>query len=206
MSIHTLEMSTGGDDTQTQTETRNPAAYAHLRFPGGSGVTEVRAQYIRHRKAKQKPIWVKEPSAAYTVFFNVWNMDTIDYQESMYMLLLSASNEVIGYAYIGAGSVNHYSVNIQKILTLALKANAVSIVLAHNHPSGSVKASEADRMITRKLFLCAKLVALTLLDHLIIVRKEVAPFGCEPYVSLHNQYPSLFVDDARSSDRLVWDK
>ena len=208
MSIHTIEVSTGGDETltQTQTRTQNAVDYEHLRFPGGSSVTEVRPQYIRHRRAKQKPLWIKEPSAAYRVFSAVWDKDTIDYQESMYMLLLSASSELLGFSYIGAGSVNHYCVNIQKILTLALGANAVSIILAHNHPSGSVKVSEADKMITKRLFECTKLVGLTLLDHLILVREEVAPFGVEPFVSLHNQHSSLFIDNTRSSDRLVWNK
>lgn len=210
MSIHTIELSTGGDETLTQTQTRtrtqNAVDYAHLRFPGGSSVTEVRPQYIRHRRAKQKPLWIKEPSAAYCVFSAVWDKNTIDYQESMYMLLLSASSELLGFSYIGAGSVNHYCVNIQKILTLALGANAVSIILAHNHPSGSVKVSEADKMITKRLFECAKLVGLTLLDHLILVREEVAPFGVKPFVSLHNQHSSLFIDNTRSSDRLVWNR
>jgi DNA repair protein RadC len=58
------------------------------------------------------------------------------------------------------------------ILQYAIKANAAAVILAHNHPSGNLKASEADINITNKIREALKLVEIQLLDHIIINKDE----------------------------------
>ena len=58
------------------------------------------------------------------------------------------------------------------ILQYAIKANASSVILAHNHPSGNLGASDADKRITRNVREALKLVDIELLDHLILTYEE----------------------------------
>lgn len=74
----------------------------------------------------------------------------------------------------------------QKILTLALITNSVGFILAHNHPSGSTKVSEADKDITKSMVKAAKLLGLSCLDHLVFGSLSEAP------VSIREESPHLF--------------
>jgi len=68
-------------------------------------------------------------------------------------------------------------VDLRIILVVALKCNASSIVLIHNHPSGNLQPSEQDKAITKKLREASKLLDLLLLDHLIISREGYYSFA-----------------------------
>jgi len=65
------------------------------------------------------------------------------------------------------------------IFQIALKANACSIILAHNHRSGNTKPSEADRSLTRKLSQAVELFDLPVLDHLILTEEGYYSFADE---------------------------
>jgi DNA repair protein RadC len=66
------------------------------------------------------------------------------------------------------GGISGTVVDIRIILGVALKCNASSIILVHNHPSGKLEASEPDKAITKRLKQACNLLELVLLDHLII--------------------------------------
>jgi len=93
--------------------------------------------------------------------------------EFVAVLFLDNSNRVLDTEEIVAGTVNQCVVYPRVIIEKALKHGASSIIMAHNHPGGSVHASESDWQITERLHSVGKILDISLLDHIIIVRDKV---------------------------------
>jgi DNA repair protein RadC len=91
--------------------------------------------------------------------------------EQFRVLFLNSQNEIIAEEIIQEGTVNQTVVYPRKILELALKHKAVGLILVHNHPSGNLTPSAADRDLTRTLIQASKAINLTVHDHLIISRQ-----------------------------------
>lgn len=89
-------------------------------------------------------------------------------EEYMYMICLNTKNRVIGVFEISHGNVNSSIVGAREIFQKALLANAVSIILAHNHPSGDPTPSREDVEVTKRIVEAGKILGVQLLDHLII--------------------------------------
>jgi DNA repair protein RadC len=92
----------------------------------------------------------------------------IDHKEFFWLILLDNSNYVIGLSEIGIGNTTGVCVNFKEIFQLAILCNASGIIVAHNHPSGKLAVSNSDIQVTQKLKKSAKLLDISLLDHLII--------------------------------------
>lgn len=92
----------------------------------------------------------------------------IDVVESFYVLFLSAGNTVKGYIKVSSGGVNAVIADPKVIFCAALKCLASSIVVTHNHPSGNPRPSEDDRKLTKKLSEAAKMLDITLIDHIVV--------------------------------------
>jgi DNA repair protein RadC len=95
--------------------------------------------------------------------------DVVEHREAMMALYLNRANRVIGSYLIGLGGVTGVVADPKIIFQAALKCNACGIILSHNHPSGNSTPSQADIDLTRKVREGAKLLELSLLDHLIIL-------------------------------------
>lgn len=92
----------------------------------------------------------------------------IELFESFFILLLNRANTTIGYAKISQGGVTGTVVDPKIVAKYALDGLASSIILAHNHPSGQLRASEADINITNKLIKGLKFLEIEVVDHLIL--------------------------------------
>lgn len=88
-------------------------------------------------------------------------------------LFLDNSNHIISTEEITEGTVNQCVVYPRVIIEKALKKGASAVILAHNHPGGCANASESDWQITEKLYSAAKVLEITLLDHIIILPNKV---------------------------------
>lgn len=88
--------------------------------------------------------------------------------EMVYLLSLDAKGKVLNCSLVGTGDVNSANVSIRKIVSTALKYNATSVILAHNHTSGMALPSGDDVNTTIELHEALRRVDVTLLDHLII--------------------------------------
>lgn len=89
-------------------------------------------------------------------------------EEYLYMICMNTKNKIIGVFEISHGSVNSSIFSVREILQKALLANAVSIIMIHNHPSGDVSPSREDITVTKRLAEAGKLVGVELLDHIIV--------------------------------------
>ena len=89
-------------------------------------------------------------------------------QEHLRVLLLNTRNEVMGIEEIYIGNVNSSVVRPAEVFRPGIRANATSLIVVHNHPSGDPTPSGADVSITRDLVEAGKLLGMELLDHLVI--------------------------------------
>lgn len=94
--------------------------------------------------------------------------ETICLQEQFVVLYLNRANRVIGSYQLSKGGITGTVADIRLILSVALKTAATGLILAHNHPSGNLNPSEADKQITNKIRQAAKLLDIELIDHIII--------------------------------------
>ena len=99
--------------------------------------------------------------------------------EECWILLTNRANKIIRREQVSSGGVAGTVVDIKIILKKAVEELASGIVLAHNHPSGSLQPSAADIDVTNRLRNAAKLLDVTLLDHLIISEKGYFSFADE---------------------------
>ena len=88
--------------------------------------------------------------------------------ETVYLLCLDAKCKVLCCKEVGEGSVNSAAVPIRRVVEMALGANATSVVLAHNHPSGIAMPSDEAQLTTRQLAVALAAVDITLVDHMIM--------------------------------------
>lgn len=130
------------------------------------------------KKVKKSELYhVKTALDAYTVFKSVFDADTFDWKEEMVMLCLNRANRVLGFYKVSSGGITGTVVDPRIIFTVALKCGASSIVIAHNHPSGQLIPSEADKSLTQKVKHAGKLMEIHLLDHLIVTDESFYSFA-----------------------------
>ena len=89
-------------------------------------------------------------------------------REVMKILFLNTKSRVLGEDDISVGTVNTALVSPREIFLEALKKNAVSVILLHNHPSGDPTPSKDDILVTKRVFEAGALLGIDLLDHIII--------------------------------------
>ena len=130
-------------------------------------VNEIRISY---KEQIHSPFWQKINSSqdAAKLLFEHWDEQTIQVHESFKVVLLNNSNKVKGIYQLSKGGITGTIVDLRILFAVVLKSLSVAIILTHNHPSGTLKASEADREITEKIKKAGELLDIKVLDHLII--------------------------------------
>ena len=88
--------------------------------------------------------------------------------ENFYALLLDTKNRIISKELISKGTINQSIVHPREVFKSAIKKGANSIILVHNHPSGSLIPSSADIEVTKRLDKVGDLVGIQALDHIIV--------------------------------------
>ncbi|OUR91469.1 hypothetical protein A9Q87_10465 [Flavobacteriales bacterium 34_180_T64] len=99
--------------------------------------------------------------------------------EEFWIIYLNNSNKVIQKQQLSKGGITGTLVDVRLVLKNALEVGATALILAHNHPSGTLKPSEADRLITNKLKKAGENLDIKVLDHLIITEKSYFSFADE---------------------------
>ena len=127
----------------------------------------VAALEIGQRRASQLGIEKPTISSSKDVFMLMKaELSDIPHEE-FWVLYLNRSNKVISKTMISSGGIHETVVDTRLLLKNAIEQLAVGIVLVHNHPSGNVKPSEADKKLTKKIYEASKLLDIKLLDHII---------------------------------------
>jgi DNA repair protein RadC len=105
---------------------------------------------------------------AYEELLKWFPEETIHLQEHFVVLYLNRANRVLGAYLASTGGMTGTVADPRLIMSVALKTAAVSVVLGHNHPSGSLKPSRSDEVLTRKLHEAGLVLDINILDHIIV--------------------------------------
>ena len=99
--------------------------------------------------------------------------------EEFWIVYLNNSNKVMQRTQLSKGGITGTLVDVRLAMKQALELGAVGLILAHNHPSGGLKPSVADKQITQKLKNAAEALDIKVLDHLIVTQREYFSFADE---------------------------
>jgi len=130
-------------------------------------VAEVGLTYKSTRPVSELP-QITGPEEAATFLRPLFDHDTLELQEQFIILLLNSHKKCLGWSTISKGSSTATVVEPKLIFQIALKTTAHSLILAHNHPGGMLKASMADIHLTKRLQQAGDVLGIGIDDHLIL--------------------------------------
>lgn len=124
---------------------------------------------VSYKPSKAHKPLIKSSDDAYFHLLKFFPEDTIALYETFVVGYLNRANRLIGIYELSKGGITGTVADPRLILSVALKSAATGIILAHNHPSGNLQPSIADKEITQKIKNACEYLDIKLLDHLIIV-------------------------------------
>jgi DNA repair protein RadC len=143
-----------------------------------SQVAEVELVYKSKVKPSERP-HISSSQDAYNVIKLLWEEDKIDLMEQFKVLFMNRANRVLCLYNLSSGGITGTVADPRLIYAAALRINAVSLILCHNHPSGNLKPSIADMELTTKIKLAGTYFDIRVFDHLIITSETYFSFGDE---------------------------
>src|SRR5690606_22036141 len=129
-------------------------------------------------KPSQRPK-ITSSKEAYEILLENWDEDQLEFVEQFKVLLLNRASKVLGIYEVSTGGVSSTVADPKLIFAAAIKGNASAMILAHNHPSGQLKPSDADINLTKKLKDGGKYLEISVLDHLIVTSEGYYSFADE---------------------------
>ena len=99
--------------------------------------------------------------------------------EEFWVMYLNQGNKIIKTEQISRGGITQTSVDIRVIFKHGIELMATAMILAHNHPSGNLTPSEADKNLTKKIIEASKVLDIQILDHIIVTQKDYFSFADE---------------------------
>ena len=99
--------------------------------------------------------------------------------EEFWIIYMNNSNKVISKSQLSKGGITGTLVDVRIVFKTALEMGATALILCHNHPSGTLIPSDADKQITRKLKLAGDSLEIKVLDHLIVTETSYYSFADE---------------------------
>ena len=129
-------------------------------------IPQIRLSYVADVDAEQK--FGRSSGDCAELFRQSYEEGDMDYRECFKVMYLSQSLKVLGIHTISVGGTSSTPVDVKMIFTGALLANAQTIILCHNHPSGNLRPSLQDDSLTRRVVEGGKLLGLKVTDHIIL--------------------------------------
>jgi DNA repair protein RadC len=142
-------------------------------------VSIVAAMELGRRRRTEEALEKKKITSSASVFELMQPIIGELYHEEFWIIYLNNSNKVIEQLQLSKGGITGTLVDVRITLRKALEVGATSIILAHNHPSGTLRPSEADKQLTQKLKTAAQSLDIKVLDHLIVTEKSYFSFADE---------------------------
>lgn len=141
-------------------------------------VAEVEVSYKSHYNITERPR-INSSQDAYKILMQHWRLGSLEHLEEFKVILLNTNNRVLGIVDISVGGVSGTLVDPKIIFAVALKTNTSKMILSHNHPSGNINPSEADKRLTQKLKEGGKLLDIEVCDHIIVTNHNYFSFADE---------------------------
>lgn len=141
-----------------------------------SEASEIQLIYKSKIKASDRRTILNSEEAV-ALFRKYWSRDIVELQEEFKIMYLNRANKVLGIYPVSIGGIAGTVADPRLVILAALRLGASSIIIAHNHPSGNLQPSEADRQLTRKLYAGAAFFDIRLIDHLILTAESFHSLG-----------------------------
>ncbi|MFD2939485.1 RadC family protein [Flavobacterium notoginsengisoli] len=150
-----------------------------LKFKGigeAKAVSIVAALELGRRQRAEDVLTLKRITSSKAVFEIMQPIIGELPHEEFWVLFLNNSNKVISKSQLSKGGIAGTVVDMRLIFKLALENGATGLILCHNHPSGDLKPSNADKQITKKIKEAGEILDVKVLDHLIITESKYYSF------------------------------
>ena len=142
-------------------------------------ITILAAMELGRRRGSEEEVELRKITSSKSVFDIMQPIIGDLMHEEFWVLYLNNSNKVIYKSQLSKGGMTGTVVDVRIVFKTAFEQNATSIILCHNHPSGSLQASDPDKQITQKLKEAGKTLDVNVLDHLIITSFSYMSFADE---------------------------
>jgi DNA repair protein RadC len=143
---------------------------------GFENVPYIKTYYFKNKRNHPQVINSKD---IYTFFRAVWDMETIELQESVCLVLIDKQHRVIGYCFPFKGGVDSAGIDVRILIAIALQSIAVQVAIAHNHPSGNIRPSDADITFSRMLQYLLWLFNIELIDSMTLTMEDYVSMADE---------------------------
>lgn len=142
-------------------------------------VTIVAALELGRRRRFEEALDKKKISSSSSVFELMQPVIGELPHEEFHIIYLNNSNKVVDQLLLSKGGITGTLVDVRLALKKAIEVGATSIILAHNHPSGNLNPSAADKQLTQKLKIAGESLDIKVLDHIIVTEKSYYSFADE---------------------------
>lgn len=133
-------------------------------------IPEIKLSYKRTKFMADNQI--NSPEASYNAMKDLFDGDTIELQESVIVLYLNLNFKPIGFLRHTSGGIGSCIVDKRLIISTALISNSTQMIIAHNHPSGSLKPSSEDKAFAEDVKRAASFFDIILVDSLIVTAES----------------------------------
>lgn len=131
---------------------------------------------VREESFTYKPATITSPESAFALLESAFDLSNQP-EEVVALIALDTRNVVAGLFIVSRGTVNSSLVHPREVFKRALLCNASSIIIAHNHPGGSLIPSSDDKAMTQRIKEAGRIVEVSLSDSLIIARGRCYSFA-----------------------------
>lgn len=153
-----------------------------IKFKGigeAKAITIIAALELGRRRRGEEALEKKKITSSSSVFELMQPIIGELPHEEFWIVYLNNSNKVLQKIQLSKGGITGTLVDVRLVLKTALQIGAVALILTHNHPSGTLVPSQADKNITQKLKIASESIDIKVLDHLIITEKAYFSFADE---------------------------
>lgn len=142
-------------------------------------ISIIAATELGRRRKEEEVVELKKITSSKAVFDIMQPIIGELPHEEFWVLYLNNANKVIYKSQISKGGITGTVVDVRIVFKIAFEQNAVGIILTHNHPSGKLEASDADKALTKELKLAGNQLSISVLDHIIVTEKGYFSFRDE---------------------------
>ena len=142
-------------------------------------ITIAAALELGRRRKEENPLELVKVTSSKVMYQEMYPMIGELAHEEFWVVYLNNANKIIFKAQLSKGGITGTVVDVRLVFKIALEQNAVAIVLAHNHPSGKLQASEADIQVTKRIKNAGLQLDISVLDHIIVTEHSYFSFADE---------------------------
>ncbi|WP_188049949.1 DNA repair protein RadC [Flavobacterium sp. GP15] len=142
-------------------------------------ISIIAALELGRRRRSEEAVELKKVTSSKVIFEIMQPIIGELPHEEFWIIYLNNSNKVISKSQLSKGGITGTLVDVRIVFKTALEMFATALILCHNHPSGTLIPSEADKQITKKLKLAGDSLEIKVLDHLIVTESSYFSFADE---------------------------